>query len=157
MPYSIRKLSGQNLYRVRLKDTGQILSYATTLENARKQIAYLHMRDAQKERGGALQPSPLQIVSIEKSRRKGKKLCAVLSDDRRIDFGSDVSTTFAEGASQQKKDSYFKRHLANAVERNKIQNLKMSPALLSAYVLWLTPDMETNVKILNERLRAQKG
>jgi len=115
------------------------------------------MRDAQKERGGAL-PSPLQIVSIEKSRRKGKKLCAVLIDGKRVDFGSDVSTTFAEGASQQKRDSYFKRHLGNAVERNKIQNLEMSPALLSAYVLWLTPDMETNVKILNERLlRAQKG
>ena len=49
MPYTIRRLKS-GLYRVRLKDTKQILSYATTLEKAKKQIAFLGMRD--KLKGG---------------------------------------------------------------------------------------------------------
>ena len=51
MPYTVRKLPNKNLYRVRLKDTGQVLSYATTYENAMKQIRYLGMRD-NKLKGG---------------------------------------------------------------------------------------------------------
>jgi len=113
------------------------------------------MKDAE-ERGGGLQsPSPLTIVSIVKSEKKGKKLCAVLSDGKRVDFGSDVSTTFAEGATEQKRNAYWKRHLGNPVEREKIENLVMSPALLSAYVLWFTPDLRKNVETLNGLL-AQK-
>jgi hypothetical protein len=47
MPFTVRKLKS-GLYRVRLKDTGQILSYATTYENAMKQIKFLGMRDKMK-------------------------------------------------------------------------------------------------------------
>lgn len=38
MPYEIKKIKGSNLYRVSLKYNGNILSYATTLDNAHKQI-----------------------------------------------------------------------------------------------------------------------
>jgi len=38
MPYIIRKLPNKDLYRVRLKKTGQILAKATTLEKAKRQI-----------------------------------------------------------------------------------------------------------------------
>ena len=45
MPFSIRKLPGKNLYRVRMKSgpTGKILSYGTTLKKAKAQIRYLYM------------------------------------------------------------------------------------------------------------------
>jgi len=46
MPYKIRKLPKQNLYRVYNADTGVIHSYATTKENATKQVKLLHMVDA---------------------------------------------------------------------------------------------------------------
>jgi len=45
MPYSIRKLPNKDLYRVKVKHTGQVLSKGTTLEKAKAQIRYLGMRD----------------------------------------------------------------------------------------------------------------
>jgi len=41
MPYNIRKLPNQDLYRVYNKDTKSVHSYSTTLENAKKQVALL--------------------------------------------------------------------------------------------------------------------
>jgi hypothetical protein len=46
MPYSIRKLPNKDLYRVYNSDTKAVHSYATTLENAEKQVKLLHMVDA---------------------------------------------------------------------------------------------------------------
>ena len=43
MPYSIRKLPGKNLYRVRQMKTGQIKANATTLAKAQAQVRLLHM------------------------------------------------------------------------------------------------------------------
>lgn len=48
MPYSIRKLPNKNLYRVRNVETGQIMSKATTKENALKQIRFLYMIENKK-------------------------------------------------------------------------------------------------------------
>ena len=58
MPYSIRKLPNQNLYRVYNTQTKEIHSYGTTLENAKKQVKLLHMVDAGvplKKQGGSIQ------------------------------------------------------------------------------------------------------
>jgi hypothetical protein len=46
MPYSIRKLPNQDLYRVYNKQTKVIHSYSTTLANAKKQVTLLNMVDA---------------------------------------------------------------------------------------------------------------
>jgi hypothetical protein len=43
MPYKIRKLPLQNLYRVYNADTGEIHAKATSLENAKKQVKLLYM------------------------------------------------------------------------------------------------------------------
>ena len=49
MPYSIRKLPNKNLYRVRNKETGRVLSKSTTLENAKKQIRLVQSIDKKKK------------------------------------------------------------------------------------------------------------
>ncbi len=57
MPYSIRKLPKKDLYRVYNTETKVIHSYATTLENAKKQVKLLHMVDAGvplKKQGGSI-------------------------------------------------------------------------------------------------------
>ena len=97
------------------------------------------------------------ISQVIKSDRKGKKYNAILTDGKEIHFGSDVSQTYVEGASKQKRDNYFKRHLANPVEKEHVENLVMSPALLSAYLLWLTPSLENNIKTLNKELRKKRN
>jgi len=43
MPYSIRKLPGKNLYRVRKLENGKVLAKATTLKKAKAQIRLLYM------------------------------------------------------------------------------------------------------------------
>jgi hypothetical protein len=63
MPFILRKLKS-GLYRVRLKDTGQILSYATTYENAMKQIKFLGMRD--KMKGGKINDNIQSIIFNKK-------------------------------------------------------------------------------------------
>jgi len=49
MPYSIRKLPNQDLYRVYNTGTKAIHSYATTLENAKKQVNLLLGKEEQKD------------------------------------------------------------------------------------------------------------
>ena len=61
MPYDIRKLPNQELYRVYNKQTKAVHSYATTLENAKKQVKLLHMIDAGVELKGT------GITAIDKS------------------------------------------------------------------------------------------
>jgi hypothetical protein len=95
----------------------------------------------------------VQIVRVEKSKVKGKKYTAIFDDNTRINFGSDVSITYSEGASSQKKYAYMKRHLANPIEKHRIENLIPSPALLSYYLLWNTPDLQYNIKLLNSKLK----
>ena len=97
----------------------------------------------------------VQIIKVEKSQVKGKKYVATFDDGKKINFGSDVSTTFVEGATQIKRDNYKKRHLANAVEKHRIENLIPSAALLSYYLLWNTNDLQNNIKILNNKLKNQ--
>jgi hypothetical protein len=95
----------------------------------------------------------MKILKLEKSNKEGKKFKAVLDNGKTIDFGSNVSQTYVEGASKQKRDNYLKRHLANSVEKHHIENLVMSPALLSAALLWNTPNLEKNISILNNKLK----
>ena len=94
----------------------------------------------------------MKILKVVKSDRSGKKLKAVLDTGKEVHFGSDVSQTYTEGATKQKRDAYLKRHLANPTEKKLIENYVMSPALLSAYILWNTPSMEKNIELLNKKL-----
>jgi len=95
----------------------------------------------------------VQILRLERSKVKGKKYTAIFDDGKRINFGSDVSTTYVEGASKEKKESYISRHLANPIEKHRIENLIPSPALLSYYLLWNTNNLQENIKILNRKLK----
>jgi hypothetical protein len=93
------------------------------------------------------------ISQVIKSDRKGKKYKAILTDGKEIHFGSDVSETYLDHKDKNKRANYLKRHLANPVENRRVENLVMSPALLSTYLLWNTPSLEKNIEILNKELR----
>ena len=94
----------------------------------------------------------MKILKVVKSDKKDKKLKALLDNGKEIDFGSDVSQTYVEGASKEKRDNYLKRHLANPIEKRLIQNNVMSPSLLSAMLLWNTQSLEKNIEILNKKI-----
>jgi hypothetical protein len=91
-------------------------------------------------------PSPVQ----------NKRFRATLIDEtgriHKIDFGQKGGSTFIDHGSVKKKQDYWARHYSgNKTERNFIDNLIPSPALLSAFLLWgPSKDMIQNVKLLNE-------
>ena len=72
MPYQIRKLPNGK-YEVKLRDTGQILSKATTLANAKKQIRYLGMIEHMKGQGIHTHDSNIQSVLFNKEHHTEKQ------------------------------------------------------------------------------------
>ena len=94
----------------------------------------------------------MKIVSLEKSTHKNKKYKVVLSDGSIYHFGLKNSKTYIEGASKQTRDAFLARHLNNPLEKKLIENMTPSPALFSVYLLWATPSLENNIKILNRLL-----
>lgn len=75
----------------------------------------------------------MELIHFGKSDRDGKKLKIVLMKDgkkRTYHFGSDVSTTYSEGASKNKRDNYIARHRVNE-KWDEINN-----GSLSRYILW---------------------
>lgn len=91
----------------------------------------------------------MKIVSLEKSNRKDKKYVVLLDDGKSYHFGLKNSITYVEGATKQKRDAFLARHLNNPLEKKLIENVIPSPALFSVYLLWQTPSLDENVKILN--------
>ena len=98
----------------------------------------------------------IQIIEILPSHRENKKFKAILSDGTQVHFGLKNSNTFIDNASLQTRNAYLARHLANKIEKQLIENLVMSPSLLSAYILWNTNDLEKNVNVLNSLLKNKK-
>jgi hypothetical protein len=98
----------------------------------------------------------MKIIAVEPSNHKGKRLKAFFDDGTSIHFGSKGATTFVDGATLAKRDSYLKRHIANETEKYLIHNLIPSPSLLAAYLLWNTDDLGKNIKILNRLLAENK-
>ena len=81
------------------------------------------------------------LIAFRKSPRKGKKYVAVFANPKMtIHFGSDVSQTFAEGASTEKKENYIKRH--------KVREdwTKINAGSLSRYVLWSKPSVQQGLQ-----------
>tara|TARA_R110001606_G_scaffold371274_1_gene528009 strand:- start:67 stop:357 length:291 start_codon:yes stop_codon:yes gene_type:complete len=75
----------------------------------------------------------MELLEFGKSNRDGKKLKIVLIKDgkkKTYHFGSDVSTTYAEGATETKKNAYLARHRVNE-NWNEINN-----GSLSRFILW---------------------
>ena len=75
----------------------------------------------------------LKLIEFGKSNRDGKKLKIVLMKDgkkKTYHFGSDISTTYSEGASKNKRDNYIARH---KIRENWEE---VNPGSLSRYILW---------------------
>jgi len=70
MPYIIRKLPKKDLYKVYNKETKKVHSYATTLENAKKQVSLLYMKEREAKEGGALKPNVTDLKSVRDEEEK---------------------------------------------------------------------------------------
>ena len=96
----------------------------------------------------------IQIMKIDRSNKLGKRFKVILNNGEEYNFGQEFSDgkhpqTYIDGASKEKRDNYIKRHLGNKTENQLINNLVPSPSLFSMYLLWNTPNIDENIKILN--------
>ncbi len=92
----------------------------------------------------------MKIIKIEQSPKLTKRYRVILDNNSFYDFGLDDGECYLDHRDKKKRDNYLKRHMANKTEFNLITNLVPSPSLFSAYLLWNTPNLDENIKILNE-------
>ena len=92
----------------------------------------------------------MKIIEIKESPKLSKRYRVVLDNNSFYDFGLDDGECYLDHHDKKKRDNYLKRHMANKTEFNLITNLVPSPSLFSAYLLWNTPNLDENIKILNE-------
>jgi len=95
----------------------------------------------------------MKIIRIEQSPIKHKRLRAFFKDGSHIDFGLFGASTYVDHKDIKKRHNYWARHYENKTERHLIDNLILSPALLSAYILWgAYPNIKLNMEWLNHKL-----
>jgi hypothetical protein len=76
------------------------------------------------------------IVKIIDSPLKNKRFRVFLDNNKYYDFGLKNGSTFIDHFDEKKRLNYRKRHYANKKEKYLIDNLIVSPALFSYYLLW---------------------
>ena len=82
---------------------------------------------------------------LKKSSRKGKRL-VIIMNNMKHHFGSDVGKTFVDGRTEKEKEAWFKRH-----NTDKGWNNKHSGIYYSRHLLWNTPDLKKNIKLLEKK------
>ena len=84
----------------------------------------------------------MRFESLVKSTRPDKKYMITFSEpNKTIHFGSKNSKTFLDHKDETKRINYLKRHF-----QNENWNNPLTAGALSAYLLWLTPDLDYNLK-----------
>ena len=70
-------------------------------------------------------------------------------DNHHHDFGSSKGTTYIDGATEKQKSNWIARHSVS-----KFWNDMHSPLFYSRMLLWNTPDLASNIKLLSKKLNA---
>jgi hypothetical protein len=92
-----------------------------------------------------------QIVGLDTSPRKNKRLRVHLDDGNYYDFGYDKGSTYIDHHDKKKRENYRNRHYA--MEAHLIDNYIPSPSLFSYYLLWgNSTDIIDNIMELNKHL-----
>jgi hypothetical protein len=104
-----------------------------------------------------------QIKNITNSNKNNKrlKIIAINKDlkyndskyKKYIDFGDKYGNTYLDHKDEELRINYFNRHYNNKKEKRFIDNLIMSPSLLSLFILWGPFDnIINNIILLNKIL-----
>jgi hypothetical protein len=72
MPFGIRKLPNKDLYKVFNKETKEVYSKGSTLENAKKQVRLLYMIENKKMEGNGV--SPIDTTLYEKVKKEADNI-----------------------------------------------------------------------------------
>ena len=91
------------------------------------------------------------IVDIQRSPYKFKRYRVFMDDGKYYDFGLKGANTYLDHHNKKIRYNYWKRHYANPIEKQLIDNLVPSPSLFSAFLLWGShTSLEKNIQELND-------
>ena len=92
------------------------------------------------------------IKSIHPS-TKSQKRFMIIYDNKKYHFGDRNGSTYIDNKDINKRENYRKRHYSNSKEKYLIDNVIVSPSLLSFHLLWgNSTDINENLKNLNKLL-----
>jgi hypothetical protein len=82
-----------------------------------------------------------KILDINYSKKDNKRFVIQITDYKenkikKFDFGDKNGDTYIDHKDKTKKLNYYKRHYNNPLQKNLIDNLILSPSLLSLLLLW---------------------
>ena len=87
----------------------------------------------------------METYILKKSDRKNKRF-VIIMDNMKHHFGSDVGKTFIDGRTEKEKQDWISRH-----KNDKNWNNNHSGIYYSRYLLWNTPDLKKNIKLLEKK------
>ncbi len=87
----------------------------------------------------------METYILKKSDRKNKRF-VIIMDNMKHDFGSSVGKTFVDNRTEKEKQAWISRH-----KNDKNWNNKHSGIYYSRYLLWNTPDLKKNIKLLEKK------
>ena len=87
----------------------------------------------------------METYILKKSDRKNKRF-VIIMDKMNHHFGSDVGKTFVDNRTEKEKQAWEARH-----KNDKNWNNKHSGIYYSRYLLWNTPDLKKNIKLLEKK------
>lgn len=91
----------------------------------------------------------IYLLKLGSAKNKNKRFRAFFSDGDYKEFGSKNGFTFIDGASEETKRNYIKRHKVNENWRD-----FKSAGALSRYILWgASNDININVKFYNDIIK----
>jgi hypothetical protein len=78
----------------------------------------------------------LELINSPKPTKRFRITLQIGDKIKHYDFGSPTAFTFIDGADLHTRENFRKRHLANAKERERIENYIPSPSLFAYRLLW---------------------
>jgi len=87
-------------------------------------------------------------MEIKPSTREGKKYMAVFSNPKKtIHFGAKGMDDYTITRDKEQRDRYLQRH------RNEDWNNPRTAGSLSRWILWETPNLQTNIRLFKQRFK----
>jgi hypothetical protein len=94
-------------------------------------------------------------ITLSKSKSKNKRFKITMEGFPNMkphshEFGSSNGKTFIDNATEKQKSNWVARH-----STNKNYNSKHSPIFYSRNLLWETPNLKKNIKLLAKKLKSK--
>jgi hypothetical protein len=91
----------------------------------------------------------MKIYILKKSNVKGKRM-SVISEGKKIDFGSNIGKTYIDHNDDKKKDAWIKRHKSG--NPDKFDDIN-SPLFWANVILWNRKSIDESIRDIQKKYK----